>query len=593
MARFRCTVCNWVYDEEKEGVKFADQPDSYTCPNCGAPKSAFVPEGFIKSEKGTVTNVADKIVEQLVALGIKHIYGIPGDSNLPLIEALRKDGRIKFILTRHEETAAFMASAHGKMTGRPGVCISIAGPGSSNLITGLLDAAEDRSPVIALLGQVAEIYLGSEAFQEIDQLELVHPFSDFTETIARPNQAVKLVMMAVKYALKTPGVAVLSTPTDILAEKLEQEIFTPKKRLFTTLPQPKQSAIKQAVNLINDSKKIVIIAGWGARHSGELLLELAQKIKAPIATTSRAKGVIHETHEQSLGVLGSLGSHHAALSIQTTDLVIIIGSGFRHANLVPMQTKMIQIDIDATRIGRTFGIDAGIIGDADSVLEKFLELVHEKEADAEFWTNINKMKRKHFEEISLEAQDLSIPINPGYVIQALKRNIKKDAIICIDVGDHTYWFYKKFMCEGQKTFLSANIASMGFALPAALTAQLDYPDRQVVSLSGDGGFAMLAADFTTAVREKLSIKAVVFNDGRLKNIKKEQARDGYPMFGVSFPNPDYSKFAQSCGGEGFRVEDPHKLDGVFKRALNSKKPSIIEIMVSSEKLAASGKRLKQ
>lgn len=593
MARFRCTVCNWVYDEEKEGVKFADQLDSYTCPNCGAPKSAFVPEGFIKSEKSTVTNVADKIVEQLVALGTKHIYGIPGDSNLPLIEALRKDGRIKFILTRHEETAAFMASAHGKMTGKPGVCISIAGPGSSNLITGLLDAAEDRSPVIALLGQVAEIYLGSEAFQEIDQLELFHPFSDFTETIARPNQAVKLVMMAAKYALKAPGVAALSTPTDILAENLEQEIFVPKKRLFATLLQPKQSTIKQAVTLINDSKKIVIIAGWGARHSGELLLQLAQKIKAPIATTSRAKGVIYETHEHSLGVLGSLGSRHAALSIQTANLVIIIGSGFRHANLVPMQTKMIQIDIDATRIGRTFDIDAGIIGDAGSVLEKLLELVHEKEADAEFWTNINEMKRKHFEEISLEAQDLSIPINPGYVIQALKRNIEKNAIICIDVGDHTYWFYKKFMCEGQKTFISANIASMGFALPAALTAQLDYPDHQVVSLSGDGGFAMLAADFTTAVREKLPIKAVVFNDGRLKNIKKEQARDGYPMFGVSFPNPDYSKFAQSCGGEGFRVEDPHKLDGVFKRALSSKKPSIIEVMVSSEKLAVSGKRLKQ
>ncbi len=593
MARFRCTVCNWVYDEKKEGVKFVDQPDSYTCPNCGAPKSAFIPEGFIKSEKSTVTNVADKIIEQLVALGIKHIYGIPGDSNLPLIEALRKDGRIKFILTRHEETAAFMASAHGKMTGKPGVCISIAGPGSTNLITGLLDAAEDRSPVIALLGQVAEVYLGSEAFQEIDQLELFHPFSDFTETIARPNQAITLVMMAAKYALKTPGVAALSTPTDILAEKLEQEIFAPEKRLFAALPQPKQSAIKQAVNLINDSKKIVILAGWGARHNGELLLQLAQKLKAPIATTSRTKGVIHETHEYSLGVLGSLGSRHAALSIQAADLVIIVGSGFRHANLVPMQTKMIQIDIDATRIGRTFDIDAGIVGDAGGVLEKLLELVNENKADDEFWTNINKMKKEHFEEMSLEAQDLSIPINPGYVIQALKRNIKKDAIICIDVGDHTYWFYKKFMCEGQKTFLSANIASMGFALPAALAAQLDYPDRQVVSLSGDGGFAMLAADFTTAVREKLPIKAVVFNDGRLKNIKKEQARDGYPMFGVSFPNPGYSKFAQSCGGEGFRVEEPKNLDPVLQQAFASKKPCIVEVLVDPEKFAASGKKIEE
>jgi pyruvate oxidase len=580
-----------VYDEEKEGKKFSEQPDSYTCPNCGAPKSAFVPEGVVKGETKITSNVADKIIEQLISFGVKHIYGIPGDSNLPVVEAIRKNGKIRFVLTRHEETAAFMACAHGKMTDNVGVCMSIAGPGCTNLVTGLMDAAEDRSPVLALLGQIPEVYLGSEAFQEIDELELFHPFVDFAETIARSSQALNLITMALKHAYKNPGVAALSMPTDVLVEKLDQPIFSPGMRLAKQVSGPKEDDIDRAVCLIDDCRRPAIIAGWGTRHCGDMLLKLAKRINAPVATTSRAKGVISETQEYSLGVLGSLGSKHAAKSIQDADMVLVIGTGFRHANLVPAGVKMIQVDWDTTRIGRTFDINVGIHGDAGIVVEKLITKVKEKEPDKEFWTNIREMKKSHSNELKKDAEDLSEPINPGYVIQALKRNAADDAIICVDVGDHTYWFFKKFVCEGQRIFLSANIASMGFGLPAALSAKLDYPDRQVICLCGDGGFGMLAADFTTAVREKLAINAIVFNDGRLKNIKKEQARDGYPMFGVSFPNPNFAEFAAGCGGDGFRVKDPKELDPVLKQAFASDKPCIVEIFVDSEKLAASGKKL--
>ncbi len=195
MARYRCTVCNWVYDEASEGVPFADLPEDWSCPVCGAPKSAFVPEGPAKQDESVETTVADAIVEQLVSLGVTVICGIPGDSNLPLVDAIRRDGRIRFVLTRHEETAAFMACAHGKMTDEMGVCMSIAGPGATNLVTGLMDASADRSPVLALVGQVPEVYLGSEAFQEIDQLELFHPFTAYAETIARADQAVATMII--------------------------------------------------------------------------------------------------------------------------------------------------------------------------------------------------------------------------------------------------------------------------------------------------------------------------------------------------------------------------------------------------------------
>ncbi len=592
MGKYRCSVCNWVYDEEAEGQDFDSLPDDYTCPVCGSPKSAFVPEG--RAEKGgedIETNVADKIVEQLEEFGVRFVYGIPGDSNLPIIDAIRRSDKIRFILTRHEETAAFMASAHGKMTGELGVCISIAGPGCTNLITGLMDAATDRSPVLALAGQVPEVYLGSEAFQEIDQIELFKPFAEFSETIARENQALKLVTMATKYAFKKPGVSVLSTPTDILAEKLGEKIYSIEKRVFTNQVAPKDEDVQKAAELINKSKCVTLFAGWGSRHSRALLKDLSQKLKAPIATTSRAKGVVYETDKLSVGVLGSIGSKYAAQAIKNCDLIVIIGSGFRQANLVPSGVKIVQIDIDPTKLGKTFNVDAGIVGDADLALQKLLPLVNEKEEDAEFLDHIEKMKQTDYEEMAEDSKDLSIPVNPGYVIQAIKRHTDEDAIICIDVGDHTYWFYKKFMCEGQRTFISANIASMGFSLPASLAAKLAYPDKQVICVTGDGGFGMLMGDFTTAVREALGITVIVFNDGKLKNIKKEQLRDNYPEFGVTFPNPDFAGFAKSAGGEGFRIEDPRDLDDALEKALSSEHPSLIDVVVDPDKTAASTKRV--
>ncbi|MFP3946334.1 MAG: thiamine pyrophosphate-dependent enzyme [Archaeoglobaceae archaeon] len=579
MARYRCTVCNYIYDEEKEGTRFDDLPDTWTCPVCGAPKSAFVPLGLSTGE--AETSVADKMVEQLEAFGVKYIYGIPGDSNLPLIEAIRKSN-IKFVLTRHEETAAFMADAHGKMTDEVGVCISIAGPGSTNLVTGLMDAVNDRSSVLALVGQIPELYLGSEGLQEIDQIELFSSFAAYAETVARPNQALRVTMMAIKYAYRDPGASVLSCPTDVLSEGLSDKINQPDRRLFRARVGGNEQDIKKAVELINESERPAILAGWGARHSGDLLNHLASKLKAPIATTSRAKGVVHETHQFSVGVLGTIGTPHAARAIKGCDLLIIVGSIFRQANLVPPDIKIVQIDVDPSRVGKTFNVDAGIVGDSRSVLEDMLPQLNEKQGEEGYLSHIFTIKKEFLKEIEEDSQNLSKPIYPGYVIQAIKRHVDSNAIICVDVGDHTYWFYRKFICEGQRTFLSANIASMGFGFPASLSAKLDYPDKQVVCVTGDGGFGMLMADFTTAVRENLPVKVVLFNDGKLKNIKKEQLAESYPAFGIEFPNPDFAQYAVSCGGEGYRVSEPQDLNDVLEKAFKSDKASLIEVMVDPE-----------
>lgn len=589
MAQWRCTVCNWVFDEEREGVKFEDLPADWVCPICSAPPSAFVKLGveMVPFKEGEVkTCVAERMVKQFVALGINCIYGIPGDSNLPLVDAIRNEEKIQFVLTRHEETAAFMASAHGKLTGEVGVCLSIAGPGTTNLMTGLVDAATDGAPVLALLGQIPQVFLGSEFLQEIDEIELFHPISVYTETIAKPAQAINLTMLAVKSALINRGVSVLSLPTDILAEDLADEIWDPESHLFQQRLVPDDVDVERAAKVINEYKRPIILAGWGTRKgASKELLEFAKKISAPIATTSRAKGVIPETHELAVGVLGSIGTKYAATAMKEADLCIVIGSGFRQRNLVP-DKPIVQIDIDGTRLGKWFPIKAGLVGDAKAVLKKLTEKVSTKMPDAVYFDKIKRIKEEHFAELEGHKRNMAVPIFPGLVIQTIQKHADKNAIICVDVGDHTYWFYKHFMCEEQETLMSSNMASMGFGLPAALVAAIDFPDKQVICVTGDGGFAMVMADFTTAVRDNLPIKVILFNDSKLKNIKKEQFLYGYPEYGTTFVNPNFADFAISCGGEGYRVERPEDLDKAIEAAFVSDKPALVDVIIDPEAFAS-------
>jgi len=586
MVKWKCTVCNYVYDEEKEGKKFKDLSPSWVCPVCGAPKSAFVRIGekIPKKKAVTVPTVAEKIVEQLSAMGVRYIYGIPGDSNLPLVEALSSQNEVKFVLTRHEETAAFMASAHAKLTDEIGVCLSIAGPGATNLITGLMDAATDGAPVLALTGQVPQVFLGSESLQEIDQIELFGPFTVFNETVAKSAQAISLTVLAVKNAYLKRGVALLSLPTDVLAEELEDEIWKPEEHLFKQILTPTDEDVEKAAKLVDESRRPIILGGWGIRNCGKEIVELAERISAPIATTSRAKGAIPETHNLAVGVLGSIGTRFAAKAMTKADLVIVVGSGFRQRNLVP-RLPIVQVDIDGVKLGKSFPIRVGLTGDAKAVLKKLIKKVSAKKPDKSYFDEIKKIKEEHLEEIREDSENMSVPIHPGYVIQAIKRHAEKNAIICVDVGDHTYWFYKKYTCDGEKTLMSANMASMAFALPASLVAQIDFPNRQVICVTGDGGFGMLMADFTTAVYNRLPIKVVLFNDSKLKNIKKEQMMYGYKEFGTDFVNPNFADFAKSCGGEGYRVEKPEELDRALEQAFKSDNPAIVDVVVDPEKMA--------
>jgi pyruvate oxidase len=584
MRKWKCSVCGYVYDENQEGTAFEELPEDWTCPRCGAPKTAFrITEGESTVSRA-ITTVADRIVEQLAAFGVRRVFGIPGHSNLPLTDALRRHADIELILTRHEQAAAYMASAHAKLTGEIGVCMSIAGPGATNLITGIVDAATDRAPVLALLGQVPEVFLGSESLQEIAETNIFKTFCVYAEMISNPAQALKVLNLAVKKAYAASGPAALSLPTDVLAEPLDEPVWKPEAHLFKSDMEPGAS-VNQAAELIKNSRRPVLFAGWGARRCGPELLDLAHHLGAPIATTSRAKGVVMESDEMVLGVLGSIGNRFAPRIVQQADLIVILGSGFRQRNLVP-EIDVIQVDIDAARVGKTFPVKAGIVGDAHSVIQRLRKILPQKDIDPEFQATIREAYTKYRALLEADRQDLHSPISPGRVIQALKTHIPNNAVVCTDVGDHTYWFYKRFMCEGQTTLLCANMAGVGFAVPAAIACAFAQPDRPVVALTGDGGFGMAGMEFTTAVFNRLPITVVVFNDGKLKNIKKEQEEYGYPEYRVDFPNPDYAQMAATAGGAGFGVEDPDDLDEAIRKALASPLPSLVDVKVDPDKYIA-------
>lgn len=573
-------MCGYVYDENKESIPFEELPGDWTCPQCGAPKSAFQVTEKREAGKEGKANVAEKIVEQLGAYGVRRVFGIPGDSNLPLTEAIRKNTDIELVLTRHEQAAAFMASAHAKLTGEIGVCMSIAGPGATNLITGIVDASTDRAPVLALLGQVPEIFLGSESLQEIAEVDIFKTFCVYAEQIGAAGQALKVVNLAIKKAYSAPGPSALSLPTDVLVEPLDEPIWPPEAHFFKPDLRPGE-AVKEAASLIAKSDRPLIFAGWGARHSGPALLELAQHIGAPVATTSRAKGIVPESNELVLGVLGSIGNRFAPKIVAKSDLIIILGSGFRQRNLVP-DIDIIQVDIDATRLGKTFPVKIGIVGDALRVIEMLKDVTEPREIDPDFLEIIRSADRQYKKLLEKDRQNKQKPIHPGAVIQVLNKRAEKNAIICSDVGDHTYWFYKRFVCENHQTFLCANMAGMGFGIPAAVACQFARPDRQVIAVTGDGGFGIAGMEFMTAVFNELPITVIVFNDGKLKNIKKEQESHGYPEYRVSFTNPDIAEMANSSGGWGIRVDDPAELESSISKALSLAEPAIVEVMVDPD-----------
>jgi len=522
--------------------------------------------------------VADMIVEQLKEWGVKQVYGIPGETSLAIVDAIRRSSEIRFVLVRHEQVAAFMASAYAKLTDQMGVCLTIAGPGATNLITGLYDAKMDRAPVLALTGQVGLQFLGLGSFQEIDQHALFESVADFNQVIDSPLQVTELLTVAMKHAIVGRGVAHLGIPANVQGLPIGSNVKTKAKngRLADLRIMPHPELIREAVDVINAAERPVMIVGAGARGLRGHILRIAERIGAPVATTYKAKGAIPEDHHLALGVMGDIGTDPSKRIVYSADLLIVIGSSYADLTSIPSYVKQVQIDRDPMIIGRKFPVQVGLLADAAMLLPVLGERLAEKHNDS-YLNQVANIKKRWEQKKEEEIASDTPPVRGPQIMYALQEVADPEAIITNDVGDNTLWFARNFVATNHQILMSGYVASMGFGLPAALTAQLTYPDKQVICTTGDGGFTMVMGDFATAVANDLPITVIVLNNAKLAMIEQEQDEAGVPHFATDLQRIDFAQYADSCGGQGFKVEKPTVLKTTLQKALTSDEATLVDI----------------
>lgn len=584
MAIWKCKICGYLYQEKYGDIQtnvppetpFTKLPETWLCPVCHAEKRAFELTQPIEQETSSLPTVSEVLIQNLVHFGITDYFGVPGTSSLGIIDAIRKNNNTRFFLFRHEENAAMAASAYNKLTGKIAACVTIAGPGATNLATGLYDAKEDRASVLSLNGQVEMQYAGPGGFQEIDQDGFFRPITVFNNTIYDKKMAARILTMAVQHAVVRKGVAQISVPNDIQKETVDPEYTDIRGTIPSLIIRPDKNTMDIVIKEIHSAKLPVILAGWGAFQYQELLVSFAARIDAPILSTFRAKGILPENHPLYAGILGTVGSAQAREMVEHTDLLITLGVGFSKMTRVPENLRIIQVDNDPIRLGKGKN-SLPVYGDVGQVLSDLLSKISQSShSTAMERTSITKTPWETARRS--EASDTSVPLRPPYIMEVLSQEIPAGAIISLDVGENGWWFGRNFRMNGQKFIMSGYLATMGFGFPGAIAGKIACPDKPVFCITGDGGFAMAMGDFVTAVKYHLPMVVIILNNHELGMIRVEQQIEQYPNYATTLHNPDFAMYAKSCGGEGILVKNPHELAPAIKWALSQDCPVIIDVM---------------
>lgn len=525
--------------------------------------------------------VADVMIAKLIKWGVRRLYGIPGDAINTIMDAIRKSGKIEFILTRHEEAAAFAAAAEAKLTGKLAACVGTAGPGAIHLLNGLYEAKTSGVPVIAMTGQVDSDLIGTGYFQEIDLLHLFSDVSVYNQRISSPGDAPTVIETACRAAVTMHGVSHLSFPLDVPGMEIPRGYRDSNLSYTETLSIPSERDLQKAAEVINASENCIILAGGGALSAGEEIAQLSTQIGAPVAVTLPGKGVLPDDHENCLGGLGLIGTAPSQEAMEDADTVILVGTIYPYTQFLPEHAKFIQIDLNEEHIGKRVPVEAALQGDAAATLAKLMPMLKKREESA-FLQKYRERMSSWRKKMDADCSDMKVPMRPQIAARALSEVLPEDAIICTDVGNVTVWIARYFKAKKQKFLFSPWLGSMGVAFPSAVAAKLNFPDRAVAAFAGDGGFTMLMGEFCTAVKYNLPIVAVVINNGILGMIRFEQEVMGYPQFGIDFHNPDFSEYARACGGFGIRVSRQEEVREAVRQAYESHRPSIVEIMADPD-----------
>lgn len=530
-------------------------------------------------------NVADLLVNVLARAGVTRIYGVSGDSLNGVTDALRRREGFGWIHVRHEETAAFAAGAEAHLTGRLAVCAGSCGPGNLHLINGLYDCHRSRVPVLAIAAQIPSSEIGSNYFQETNPQHLFAQCSHYCELVSQPEQMPRTLEIAIQTAVSKGGVSVVALPGDIaLRDAVEQSrVHFPDPKPSVC---PSDAELQKLAKILNGAKKVTILGGAGCADAHAELLQLAGKLKAPIVHAMRGKEFIEYDNPFDVGMTGLLGFSSGYYAMMNSDVLLMIGTDFPYQQFYPKDATIIQIDVRGEQLGRRTKLDYGLVGDTRTTLRALLPLLQQNGYEEHLETS-----REHYRTARKALDDLAAnprknPIHPQYVTRVLDRLAAEDAIFTCDVGTPTIWAARYLTMNGKRRILgSFNHGSIANALPQAIGAQVSHPGRQVISMSGDGGFAMLLGDLLTLRQHQLPLKVVVFKNDSLAFVELEMKAGGIVDFGTDLHNPDFAKIAEGAGLLGLSAKNADDVPLMLKEALNWNGPALVEVPVPRQELS--------
>ena len=535
--------------------------------------------------------ISDAMAETFVNWGVKRVFGMVGHSNLGLADAIRRrtvDGEMSYIGIRHEGAAAFAASAYGKLTGKPAACLTIAGPGATNLLTGMWDAKVDRAPVLALTGQVQTQVFGPGAFQDIDLASAFQAVSKFSQPVLSTSRHTELASLAIKTALIERDVAHLIFPDDVQTQPSNAPAAGPTGRLSAPVVKPADDDLDEAVVMIAKAKRPMFIIGHGAWEARDAIVALAETLGAPVVTTFKGKGLIPDSHPNAGGVLGRSGTPIASWFMNEADLIIALGSSFsNHTGITPSK-PIIQVDFERMQLGKFHPVTLPIWGEIGAFCAAVAPKVTRGDGPDQIAELADRWTMWRAEKAGRLAEEGARGVASVAVFEALARVAPEDALIAVDVGNNTYSFGRYFETKGQRVMMSGYLGSIGFALPAAMgawAATQDFDDlkgRKVISISGDGGFGQYAMELTTLVKYGMDVTHVLLHNDELGKISKEQRSGEWPVWETSLVNPSFAAFARLCGAHGAKVTNGDEVEAALAEALSVNGPALVEIMTDAE-----------
>ena len=529
-----------------------------------------------------VRTASDVLVETMVNWGVTHVFGMVGHSNLGFADAMREAelrSDLTYIGIRHEGAASFAATAYGKLTGGLAACFGIAGPGSTNLLTGLYDAKADRAPVLAISGQVASKVKGRGAFQDLDLAAAFEDVAHYSETVQVGSDFSELMTLACKTALVERNVSHLMLPDEVQVIPSSAAAGSPEGRTGSDEIAPPADVLEQAVTRLAAAERPLFIVGAGARFDMEPIIELAETINAPVVTTFKAKGQISDMHPLGGGALGRSGTPVASWLMNESDLIVAFGASFSNHTGIAEFKPIIQVDIDPMALGRFHFVDIPVLGHAGVTARLMREnLPDDLECEDQRAEIAERCSIWIDEKASRRMDDSGEGVNSAAIFEALSTEVDPDAVITVDVGNNTYSFGRYFQTERQSVLMSGYLGSIGFAFPAAMGAWAAVgDDRQVVAVAGDGGFGQYAMEFTTAVKYGMNITLILLVNEELGKISKEQRGAMLDVWQTSLHNPDFAAFAENSGGMGVRVREAGQLNEAIRTALDHDGPALVQI----------------